>query len=144
MRVKFLLALTAGAVLPLAHAPFDLFWAAPVSYAVLFHVWSGLKPAQALWSGFAFGCAGFLAGVHWVYVSIHDFGLAHPLLAGAITLALVVFLGAYVGLSGWNRGPLVCLPGAGGLVRRVSGGPGVDGVVPRMGIERFRLARPGI
>ena len=101
MRVKLLLALTAGAVLPLAHAPFDLFWAAPVSYAVLFHVWSGLKPAQALWSGFAFGCAGFLAGVHWVYVSIHDFGLAHPLLAGAITLALVVFLGAYVGLSGW-------------------------------------------
>ena len=116
MRIRLLLALGAGAVLPLAHAPVDLFWVAPLSYALLFYVWSGVSPRQALATGFAFGCASFLGGVHWVYVSIHDFGLAHPLLSGAITLALVVFLGAYVGLSGWiaarwfvNRGPVAWL-----------------------------------
>ena len=116
MRVRLLVALIAGAVLPLAYAPFEHFWVAPVSYAVLFRLWSGVRPVQALWSGFVFGCAGFLAGVHWVYVSIHDFGLAHPLLAAGITLALVVFLGAYVGLSGWiatrwftSRGPTAWL-----------------------------------
>ncbi len=98
---RLLLALAAGAVLPLAHAPFDLFWIAPLSYAALFYVWTGLKPAEALWSGFAFGCASFLAGVHWVYVSIHDFGGAHFLLAGFITIALVVFLATYVALTGW-------------------------------------------
>ncbi len=116
MRVKLLLALGAGAVLPLAYAPFDLFWLAPLSYALLFRMWSGLSPVQGFATGFAFGCASFLGGVHWVYVSIHDFGPAHPLLAGTITLGLVVFLGAYVGLSGWvaarwfvNRGPAVWL-----------------------------------
>lgn len=98
---KLLAATVAGLLLPLAHAPFDLFWVAPLSYAVLFLVWSGLAPSRALWTGFAFGCASFFAGVHWVYVSIHDFGQAHPLIAGAITLALVVFLAGYVALTGW-------------------------------------------
>ena len=109
---KLLAASAAGTLLPLAYAPFDLFWVAPLSYAVLFFVWTGSRPAQALWSGFAFGCASFLAGVHWVYVSIHEFGQAHPTLAGSITLALVVFLAAYVALTGWmaarwfpTRGP---------------------------------------
>jgi len=98
---KLFVALMAGALLPLAHAPFDLFWIAPLSYTALFYVWRGLPPAQAFWSGLAFGCASFFAGVHWVYVSIHDFGQAHPLLAGSITLGLVVFLASYVALTGW-------------------------------------------
>ena len=116
MRARLLIVLIAGALLPQAHAPFDHFWVAPLSYAVLFHVWSGLRPVRAFWVGFAYGCAAFLAGVHWVYVSIHDYGLAHPLLASAITLALVVFLASYVALSGWiasrwftNRGPVAWL-----------------------------------
>ena len=98
---KLLAASIAGLLLPLAHAPFDLFWVAPLSYAALFYIWNGLTPSQALWSGFAFGCTSFFAGVHWVYVSIHDFGPAHPLLAGAITLALILFLACYVALTGW-------------------------------------------
>ena len=116
MRARLLVALIAGALLPQAHAPFDHFWVAPVSYALLFHLWSGLRPVQALWVGFAYGCAAFLAGVHWVYVSIHDYGLAHPLLASAITGVLVVYLAAYVGLAGWiasrwfaNSGPVAWL-----------------------------------
>lgn len=116
MRARLLIALVAGALLPQAHAPFDHFWVAPLSYAVLFHLWGGLRPVQALSVGFAFGCAAFLAGVHWVYVSIHDYGLAHPLIASAITGLLVVFLGAYVALTGWiasrwftNRGPVAWL-----------------------------------
>ncbi len=116
MRTRLLVALIAGALLPQAYAPFDHFWVAPLSYALLFLLWNGLRPAQALSVGFAFGCAAFLAGVHWVYVSIHDYGLAHPLLASAITLALVVYLGAYVGLAGWiasrwfpSRGPAAWL-----------------------------------
>lgn len=116
MRARLLIALIAGALLPQAHAPFDHFWVAPLSYAVLFHLWSGQRPVQALWVGFAYGCAAFLAGVHWVYVSIHDYGLVHPLLASTITLGLVVFLAAYFGISGWlaarwftNRGPVAWL-----------------------------------
>ncbi|GIT14401.1 MAG: hypothetical protein CM1200mP36_01570 [Gammaproteobacteria bacterium] len=40
---------------------------------------------KALWTGFAFGLLAF-SGVHWVYVSIHDFGSAHPFLAGQLRL----------------------------------------------------------
>jgi len=98
---KLLTASIAGLLLPLAYAPYDLFWVAPLSYAALFYVWSGLTPFQALWTGFAFGCTSFFAGVHWVYVSIHDFGPAHPFLAGTITVALVLFLACYVALTGW-------------------------------------------
>ena len=116
MRSGILIALIAGALLPQAHAPFDHFWVAPLSYAVLFHLWRGLRPMQAFWVGFAFGCASFFAGVHWVYVSIHDYGLVHPLIASAITLVLIIYLAAYVGLGGWiaarwftNRGPVAWL-----------------------------------
>lgn len=98
---KLLTVSTAGLLLPLAYAPFDLFWVAPLSYAALFYVWSGLTPLKALWTGFAFGCTSFFVGVHWVYVSIHDFGSAHPFLAGTITVALVLFLACYVALTGW-------------------------------------------
>ncbi len=98
---KLLTASTAGLLLPLAYAPFDLFWVAPLSYAALFYVWSGLTPFKAMWTGFAFGCTSFFVGVHWVYVSIHDFGSAHPFLAGTITVALVLFLACYVALTGW-------------------------------------------
>ena len=110
---KLLAASAAGLALPLAHAPFDLYWVAPLSYAVLFFVWRGLAPSRALWSGFAFGCASFLAGVHWVYVSVHDFGQAHPLIAAAITLALVVFLACYVALTGWMAARWFPTSGAG-------------------------------
>ena len=116
MSAGLLIALIAGALLPQAHAPFDHFWVAPLSYAVLFHLWRGQRPMQAFRVGFAFGCASFLAGVHWVYVSIHDYGLVHPLIASAITLVLIIYLGAYVGLGGWiaarwftNRGPVAWL-----------------------------------
>ena len=61
MRARLLIALIAGALVPQAHAPFDHFWVAPLGYAVLFHLWGGLRPLQALRVGFAFGCAAFLA-----------------------------------------------------------------------------------
>jgi apolipoprotein N-acyltransferase len=98
---KLFVASVAGALLTLAYAPFDLFWVAPLSYATLFYVWRGLRPVQAFWSGFVFGCASFFAGIHWVYVSIHDFGQVHPLLAASITLTLVVFLASYIAFTGW-------------------------------------------
>jgi len=98
---KLVAALLVGLALPLAHAPFDLFWVAPLTYGILFYLWRGLRPGQAAWVGYGFGCTSFLAGVGWVYVSIHDFGQVHPLLAGSITLALVLFLASYVALTGW-------------------------------------------
>ncbi len=69
-----LLALLAGALLPLAFAPFSFFPLAVLSPAVLFLLLLDVTPRRALWRGWLFGVGQFGVGVSWVYVAIHDFG----------------------------------------------------------------------
>lgn len=69
-----LLALLAGALLPLAFAPFSFFPLAVLSPALLFLLWLDVTPRRALWRGWLFGVGQFGVGVSWVYVAIHDFG----------------------------------------------------------------------
>ena len=95
------LVIVAGGLLTFAFAPFDLFWIAPLSYAALIYAWRGATPRRAFLLGFSFGAASFLGGVHWVYISIHDFGQAHAALAIVLTIALVVILALFVAASGW-------------------------------------------
>ena len=90
VRNRSLLALAAGASLPLAFSPFGLYWLAPVAYAALMLVWQRATPKQAFWYGWVFGCASFLGGIHWIYVSVHVFGMAPAALAIALMLGLVV------------------------------------------------------
>jgi apolipoprotein N-acyltransferase len=94
-------AFIAGALLPLAYAPFNQFWIAPLSFAALMLLWRASNPRAAFLSGLFFGFGSFLGGIHWVYVSIHDFGQAHPLFAALVTLALVAGMSLYVALTGW-------------------------------------------
>lgn len=73
----------------------------------------------------------FFSGIHWVYVSIHDFGQLHPFAAAGLTLALVIILACYIALTGWisaywfpNDGPcawLVVFPAAWVLVEWLRG-----------------------
>jgi apolipoprotein N-acyltransferase len=102
--------LAAGIVLPLAagaacvfgFAPFYA-WTVPiVALAVLFHVWahSG-SPLQAGLSGYAFGLGYFLAGVSWVYVSLHDFGAMPAPLAALATFLFCAYLAIFFGAAGW-------------------------------------------
>jgi apolipoprotein N-acyltransferase len=100
-RVKTLAAAAAGAPLPLAYAPFDLFWLAPLAFAVLFYAWAGATPRQAFARGYAFGATSFLGGIYWVFISVHDFGEAHVLLAGGLTVGLVAVLALFVGGAGY-------------------------------------------
>jgi apolipoprotein N-acyltransferase len=104
-----LLPLAAGALGVLGFAPFRA-WPVPiVALALLFAVWarSG-SPLQAAISGFAFGLGYFLAGVSWVFVSLHYYGEMPAALA-----ALASFLFCAV---------LALLPAlAGGLTVRVAG-----------------------
>jgi len=99
--LNFPLVLVAGGLLTFAYAPFDLFWIAPLSFAALIYAWRGATPRRAFLLGLAFGAASFLGGVHWVYISIHDFGQAHAVLAIVLTIALVTILALFVAVSGW-------------------------------------------
>lgn len=100
-KLKLLLMLAAGGLLPFSYAPFGLFWVAPISFAALMVAWRGATPGSAFRLGFAFGAASFLGGIHWVYVSIHDFGPAHAALAAFLTISLVAVLALFVAITGW-------------------------------------------
>ncbi len=115
-------ALVGGAVLPLAFAPFGLFWIAPISVALLWLSWEDCDRRQAFRRGFVFGVAAFLFGTYWTFISIHEFGQAPVQLAGFLTLGLVAIMGLYYGLMGYASarwlglsGPVawfIALPGA--------------------------------
>ena len=100
-RIRLLASVAAGAVLPLAFAPFGQFWVAPLSYGILLYLWGGASPRGAFALGFAYGAAGFLAGTYWTYISVHDFGEAPMALAIALAGGLVVVLALFVAAAGW-------------------------------------------
>ena len=100
-------AVCAGAVLPLAFAPFNQWFApAPVyliavlSLAYLFYLWQTASLAQASRYGFLFGLGYFSVGVWWVYISFYYFGGLPALGAGALAAAFVLILAMYPALMG--------------------------------------------
>lgn len=110
-----LLALTAGALTTLALAPFD-YWPLALLSAGLFYLGlRGLNSRQAAVRGWFYGFGLFGAGTSWIYVSIHDFGAAPPLLAGFLTLLFVAAMALFFVLPAWlwvrwlrcNKSPLL-------------------------------------
>lgn len=96
-----LIALAAGAITPLALAPYDLWPLALLSIALFYLGLRDLNPRQAAWRGWYYGFALFAAGTSWVYVSIHDYGAASPALAAVLTLGFVAGLGLLLALAAW-------------------------------------------
>lgn len=99
--MAYLLSALAGALLPLAFAPFGHFWLAPVCHAALFYAWAGASPRRAAGVGFTFGCACFGFGTYWTYIAVRVFGEAPAVLAGGLTLGLTLVLASFVALAGF-------------------------------------------
>ncbi|OED45013.1 apolipoprotein N-acyltransferase [Endozoicomonas sp. (ex Bugula neritina AB1)] len=92
--IRSLLSLLLGATVTLGFAPFDV-WPVPmVAIAAVFLLVRTLPVRQSASTGFLFGAGMFGAGTSWIYVSIHEFGAASPLLAGFLTLAFVLAISA--------------------------------------------------
>ena len=96
-RFEELIAAAAGALLPLAFAPFGFFWLAPLSNAVLFFLWRDTRPGRAFVLGGVHGFASFVVGLHWIYYSVHDVGLLPVGTSIVLTVALPAVLALYVG-----------------------------------------------
>ena len=109
------LAALAGALAVLGFAPLALSPLIPLSLALLFFLCArSAHPRAAAWLGAAWGLGCFLAGVSWVYISMHDVGEMPAPLAAAATLLLCAYLALYPAASCW-------------LARRLaSGHPGCD------------------
>ncbi|MEK6663918.1 MAG: apolipoprotein N-acyltransferase [Pseudomonadota bacterium] len=120
-----------GAFTVLGYAPFYFYFLPPMTLAWLFHLWlhAGSRRASSL-IGFAFGLGLFGAGVSWVYVSMHDFGMLPLPLAAFATLLFIAFFALYPTLLGyvqaWFRGSaaarlLLILPSSFALMEWVRG-----------------------
>lgn len=85
----------------LGYAPFHLYPVPILSLSGLLLLWQrSASSGAAAWTGFAFGLGLFLAGVSWVYVSLHDYGgMALPL-AALFTLLFCTYLACYPALAG--------------------------------------------
>jgi apolipoprotein N-acyltransferase len=97
-----LFALFAGAILPLAFAPFGYYLFAEISLVLLLLTWTNTSSsARAFWYGWLFGLTFFGCGVYWIYISIHDFGNAPAILSVLILALLIAFLALYPALVGY-------------------------------------------
>ena len=93
------LSLPLGALLALAFAPFFLWPLAILIPAILFWLNRNESSLRRLFTnGWLFGVGYFGCGVYWIYNSLHDFGMAPPIVAGAITALMVVYLALAPGL----------------------------------------------
>jgi apolipoprotein N-acyltransferase len=97
---KLLAALIAGGLLPLAFAPFHLYFLAIICPAVLAWVWHDGNKKFAFVSGLCFGVGLFGVGTSWIFVSIHQFSDTHISIAILITVLFVLILASLIGLQG--------------------------------------------
>lgn len=96
-----------GAATVLGFAPIGLAPLPFFSAAGLLWLWQGAAAARgAAALGFAFGLGLFLAGVSWVYVSLHDFGAMPAPLAAIATLLFCALLALYPALVGYLQARL--------------------------------------
>jgi apolipoprotein N-acyltransferase len=100
--VQYLLSALAGLALPFAFAPFEQFWIAPLSYAVLLYLWRDAAPKRALGLGFAYGCASFGFGTYWTYIAVRIIGQAPVFVGVTLTAGLVIVLAAFVAVAGFT------------------------------------------
>ena len=102
IRAHYLLAIVAGAALPLAFAPFHLFFLAPLSYAALLYVWTDAAPRRALGLTFAWGCASFGFGTYWTFIAVRIIGGAPIAVGLLLMIGLTLVLAAFVAAGAWG------------------------------------------
>ena len=98
---RIIITLLAGALLPLAFSPFNIYSFAFFAPAFLLYFWLRSTPKAAMLLGFIFGLGFFGVGISWVYISIHYFGNASPLLAGVMTFLVVAIMSLHFVIFGY-------------------------------------------
>ena len=91
-----------GAIAVAGYAPFYMYPLPVVTLAGLIYLWSEARgPRAAAAAGFAYGLGLFLAGVSWIYVSLHDFGAMPAPVAAVATLLFCAFLALFPAAVGY-------------------------------------------
>ena len=95
-------AFSAGAIYPLAFAPFEWWMIALVSAALLYGVIKSAATSRRafLWA-WLFGLGKYAVGTSWIYVSIHVHGQATIPLALSLVAIFVAGMAIFSGVYGW-------------------------------------------
>lgn len=96
-----ILALVAGAIVPLAFAPFEIALLAPLALVILMLCWYQVSPGRAFFRGWLFGLGMFGVGVSWVHISMNQFGGIGVPLSVFLTALFVMFLALFPALTGY-------------------------------------------
>ena len=103
--IQMLAAFFAGALYPLAFAPVHWVPLLFLSTGTLF--WLLIRAEGHSWLlAWVFGLGKYAVGVSWIYVSIHQYGGASPLLAALMVAAFVAFMALFCLPIGWFVGVL--------------------------------------
>ena len=90
--LRYLILLIAGSTITLSFAPFNIWPISLLSLTIFALALKNQSVADCIKRSFIFGVGFFLGGVHWVFVSVHNFGGASIFLASLIVLIFAVFL----------------------------------------------------
>ncbi len=99
--MRLLIVLIAGALLPLAFAPINIYSLSFFSLATLCYFWMDAKPSQAFWTGLVYGIGFFSVGVSWVFISINTYGNTPLLISIVMTALFILIFSVYIALQGW-------------------------------------------
>lgn len=94
-----LLSLMLGALSVFGFAPFYLFQMPILALAGLIYLTRNHTPAESFLRGWLFGLGWFLAGVSWVYVSMHDIGGLVMPAAALLTVLFAAFLALFPAIA---------------------------------------------
>ena len=91
-----------GALCVFGFAPFYVFILPIISLTGLFYLWERANtPKQAAKLGLIFGLGYFIAGIYWIYISLHDVGGMPFWMAGIATFCLCAFLALFPAIVGY-------------------------------------------
>ena len=105
---SYCLSLLFGLIVPLAFAPFNTqhnlfaYLIFPSLSLFFFQLLNTKTATEALLKGWLFGFGLLSMGVSWLYVAIHDFGAAHWLLAGFLTVLFISAMALYYAAFSWS------------------------------------------
>ena len=97
--LTYLGVVSAGALSVFAFAPFNFFVAAWLSLATLFYLAKEARTSQALALGYCYGLGYFGAGVSWIQVSAHQFGVPLYTFSISVTVVFVAYLALFPALA---------------------------------------------
>ena len=96
-----LAALLAGAAFTLALAPYDQWWIALLSPAVLYLALSQQNPKRGFWIGWSYGFGLWFCGAFWLYTSIHVYGDTAAWLSILMIAFMAAVMALFTALSTW-------------------------------------------